>query len=150
MKQKQLIAKMYKRVIKRGHRHVVICWGKVGLSHPMPRSSSTSPHPQWPSTRRNGPPPPYMDTYRQVEAGWGFLILCPRSSTSPRSNLGNYFSSPTIARRILLCWLALLTTPYHLSFPRPLLLLALFIPPREAKHIDSIEEEKKEYTEQAN
>ena len=33
--------------------------------------------------------------------------------------------------------------PTIFPFPRPLLLLALFIPPREAKHIDSIEEEKK-------
>ena len=68
MKQKQLIAKMYLWVIKRGHRHVLISRCRVGLSHPVPRSSITS----------------------------------------PRS---------TMARRILLCWLALLTAPYHLSFP---------------------------------
>ena len=36
MKQNQLIAKMYIRVIKRGHGHVPTSRGRVGLSHPVP------------------------------------------------------------------------------------------------------------------
>lgn len=37
---------------------------RVGLSYPVPRSRSTSPHPQWPSIHRKCPSPLYINTYQ--------------------------------------------------------------------------------------